>query len=151
MTEDELLAAWRAEIEAGIEAKRLTRVGPQVTLWSQEPLQSDMTFRPCVAKLNCAPRLITVAAVPEPDGTRPIYSTGAIPACEDVAEIPVTGEAAEPLAVVLAKPRPGQAPPWSDAENEQLTTLWPTHSIHAIAKLLGRGVDCVKARPSVSS
>ena len=57
MTEEKLLAAWRAEIEAGIEAKRLTRVDGQVTLWSQEPLQSDMTLRPHVGKLNCAARV----------------------------------------------------------------------------------------------
>ena len=49
MTEEELLAAWRAEIEAGIDAKRLTRLGAQATLWSQEPLQSVMACTPRVS------------------------------------------------------------------------------------------------------
>jgi len=44
MTEEELLAAWRAEIAAGIRAKQLARVDKKVTLWSQEPLQSEAAF-----------------------------------------------------------------------------------------------------------
>jgi hypothetical protein len=37
MSEERMLASWRAEIEAGVEAGRLHRFGGQVTLWSRDP------------------------------------------------------------------------------------------------------------------
>jgi hypothetical protein len=37
MAEDRMLASWRAEIEARIEAGRLRGYGRQVTLWSSDP------------------------------------------------------------------------------------------------------------------
>ena len=61
MTEEQLLAAWRAEIAAGVEAKRLTRVGAQVTLIIERgpdslKVQRPLDVQPAPARTTCSSR-----------------------------------------------------------------------------------------------
>ena len=107
MTEEDLLAAWQAGIEAGVEAKRLARIGAHVTLWSQEPLQSDLAFRPYAGKLNCAARVKDTKRrdhSPRPRAKRRVTKTNNS---------------------------------WTEEMIERFKAMWPTTSANVIAEALG--------------